>query len=229
MEKSESIIEITKAIIKVMQAVKGIDKSMTVGSGNNKYKGVSDKDVKLKIGAEMEKVGLAIIPISVKPEIKVDRWEHTDSYGTKMKQSVFTAVTTEYLLTHISGEFIVCAGYGQGIDSQDKGAGKATTYALKYTLLYTFMVATGYIDDSDTTHSDDIDTSQKPNTTKAKERPLLSKGTNKEWMDVVATLEAGGYEDKNHEWHEMKIKDIEIYYRITQTTREQLLKISKNG
>ena len=47
-------------------------------------------------------------------------------------------------------------GYGHGIDSQDKAPGKATTYALKYALLYTFMVATGKIDDADSTHSDDI-------------------------------------------------------------------------
>ena len=33
----------------------------------------------------------------------------------------------------------------------DKSAGKATTYALKYALLYLFMVPTGKIDDADKT------------------------------------------------------------------------------
>lgn len=37
---------IAKAIISVMQEVKGIDKSMTVGTGSSSYKGVPDKEVK---------------------------------------------------------------------------------------------------------------------------------------------------------------------------------------
>jgi hypothetical protein len=87
----------------------------------------------------------------------VSRWEEKNNYGTKMKQSVFTEVKTTYLLIHTSGESIELAGYGHGVDSQDKGAGKATTYALKYALLYSFLVPTGSIDDADSTHSDEYD------------------------------------------------------------------------
>lgn len=160
MNSSENITNITKAIIQVMQAVKGIDKSMTVGSGNSAYKGVSDKDVKVEIGRAMEKAGLAIVPTEVTPKLQIDRWEQEDffngkSNGMKQKQAVFAEVTTKYILLHESGEWIELAGYGHGADTQDKAAGKATTYALKYTLLYTFMVPTGKIDDADNTHSDD--------------------------------------------------------------------------
>jgi hypothetical protein len=72
----------------------------------------------------------------------------------KTKQSVFTEVDTRYILLHTSGESIELAGYGQGVDTQDKGAGKATTYALKNTLLNMFLIPTGV--DTDNTHSDDI-------------------------------------------------------------------------
>lgn len=157
MNKSESIQEITKAVIKVMTEVKGIEKSMTVGTGNGSYKGVPDQEVKKIIGDSMAKNGLAIFPIGIQSSTKVDRWEATDNYGTKQKQSVFTESTVTYLLTHISGEFIELSGYGHGVDSQDKSAGKATTYALKYTLLYTFLVPTGKIDDADNDHSDNKD------------------------------------------------------------------------
>lgn len=141
------------AVLKVMDECKGIDKSMTVGNGNSSYKGVSDKDVKLKIGQSMQKNGLVILPIDVDADTKVNSYE--DQYG-KQKQVVFTEVKTKYLLAHSSGESITIAGFGQGTDTQDKAAGKATTYALKYTLLYTFLVATGHIDDTDNTHSDDL-------------------------------------------------------------------------
>jgi len=161
MNKSESIQEITKAVIKVMTEVKGIEKSMTVGTGNSSYKGVPDQEVKKIIGDSMAKNGLAIFPTGIQSTMKVDRWEATDNYGTKQKQSVFTESTVTYLLTHTSGEFIELSGYGHGVDSQDKSAGKATTYALKYTLLYTFLVPTGKIDDADAIHSEQIETPKK--------------------------------------------------------------------
>ncbi len=136
-----------------MQEVKGIDKSMTVGSGTYSYKGVSDQVVKEILQPAMIKNGLSIVPTNVEAKVTTDRWVD----GGKQKQSTFTEVTTEYLLIHSSGESIKLAGYGHGVDNQDKGAGKATTYALKYALLYTFLIPTGKIDDADTTHSDEVE------------------------------------------------------------------------
>ena len=63
-------------------------------------------------------------------------------------------------MLHSSGESVELVGYGHGVDSQDKGAGKSTTYALKNCLLYTFLTPVGDIDDTDLTHSNDIDTPQ---------------------------------------------------------------------
>ena len=151
--------EIAKAILSVMEEVKGIDKSLSVGTGRSSYKGVSDKDVRLKVGAAMKKNGLCIMPIEVEASIKVDRWEQEETWNNKtqlkQKQSVFTDVKTKYLLLHKSGESQEVAGYGHGVDSQDKGAGKATTYALKNTLLALFLVPTG-IEDTENTHSNDL-------------------------------------------------------------------------
>lgn len=151
-----------KAVLSVMDEVKGIDKTMSVGEGKMQYKGVSDKEVKKKIGLSMQKNGLVLLPISIEPKTTIERYEEQTQYGNKVKQSVFTEVRTKYLLCHESGESIELAGYGQGVDSQDKSAGKATTYALKYTLLYTFLVPTGTIDDADNTHSNDIKIPSKP-------------------------------------------------------------------
>lgn len=148
---------ITSAILAVMDEVKGIEKTMDVGTGQSSYKGVSDKVVKEVLRPAMIKHGLVIVPTAVEAKATTDRWEETNQYGTKQKQSTLTEVTTKYLLVHSSGESIELAGYGHGVDSQDKGAGKATTYALKMALLYTFLIPTGKIDDADTEHSDDIE------------------------------------------------------------------------
>jgi hypothetical protein len=151
-----------KAVITVMNEVKGIEKSMTVGNGQNSYKGVPDKEVKKIIGSAMAKHGLCILPTGIKPTIKIERWEEPGyNKEIKQKQSVFTEVVATYLLMHESGESLEICGYGHGVDSQDKGAGKATTYALKYALLYSFLVPTGDIDDADIVHSQEY--SVKPN------------------------------------------------------------------
>jgi hypothetical protein len=164
---------LAKAILKVMEAVKGIDKTMTIGTGNSSYKGVPDQEVKKIIGDEMKKAGLVLLPISVEPNTTVERWVENGQYGEKQKQQVFTEVKTKYLLLHESGESIELARYGHGVDSQDKGAGKATTYALKYTLLYAFLVPTGKIDDADSTHSDEYE-APKPKVNTA----------DKEWLNI---------------------------------------------
>lgn len=156
-EQVEKIPTIYEAILNVMKDVKNIEKSMTVGSGNNSYKGVSDKDVKYTIGKAMEKHNLIILPIAIEPKLQIDRWEEVSQYGAKQKQSVFTEVITTYRIIHtLTSESVEIKGYGHGVDSQDKSAGKATTYALKYALLYAFMVPTGEIDDADKTHSAEI-------------------------------------------------------------------------
>jgi len=154
--------EINKAIISVMQTVKGMEKNSNVGNGNNSYNGTKDQDVKEVFNTALANNGLCIVPTSIDETTEIKRWEEATQWGTKQKQSVFTKVKTKYLLIHESGESIELAGYGHGVDSQDKGAGKATTYALKNCLLYSFLTPVGKIDDTETTHSEDIEVPKPP-------------------------------------------------------------------
>ena len=106
-------------------------------------KGIKDQDVKKAFNESMKSHGLCIVPTDIKETTELSRWDEESTYNNKTtvkkKQSVFTKVVTKYLLLHESGESIELAGYGHGVDSQDKSAGKATTYALKNCLLYTFL------------------------------------------------------------------------------------------
>lgn len=165
-EKTEQKTEnIYTAMVNVMQEVRNIDKSLTVGDGKASYKGVADKDVKQIIGQSMAKNGLVCFPISIEPTVKIERWNETQTYNgqqyDKVKQSVFTEILAKYKIVHVTtGDSIEIVGYGHGVDTQDKSAGKATTYALKNALLYSFLVPTGAIDDTDKTHSTDIEAPQ---------------------------------------------------------------------
>jgi len=155
--------QIAKAIISVMKEVKGMEKNSTVGKGTKaSYDGTKDQDVKETFNNALSSNGLAMIPIQINEKTRVDRWQEEQTWNgktsIKQKQSIFTKVVTKYLLLHESGESIEVAGYGQGIDAQDKGAGKATTYAMKNALLYTFLTPVGKIDDTENTHSNAIET-----------------------------------------------------------------------
>lgn len=193
------MIEISKAINAVMDEVNWVAKNMTVWSWNNSYKWVSDKDVKQAIRESMIKNWLSILPTWVNAKIQVDRWEEDDTYNKqppypkKTKQSIFTEVETKYILLHTSWESIELAWYGQGVDTQDKWAGKATTYALKNTLLNMFLIPTWV--DTDDTHSDDLPIPKAKTETKPKAKfsydswcpdcwlicDNITKWTTKEW------------------------------------------------
>lgn len=146
-----------KSVIAVMQEVKGMEKNSKVGTGKAAYDGTKDSDVKEVFNRVMAEHGLCIFPKEIEETTEVSQWQETNQYGTKQKQSVFTKVKMKYLICHESGESMEIVGYGHGIDSQDKGAIKATTYALKNALLYTFLTPVGKIEDTETTHSNQIE------------------------------------------------------------------------
>lgn len=171
---------IVAAINQVTKEVRNIEKNTTVGEGRFAFNAVSDKDVKYKIGQAMERAGLAIIPTSITPQMSIDRWEENFNGSAKRKKEVFTEVQTKYLLMHESGQSIELSGYGHGVDSMDKSAGKATTYALKYALLYLFMVPTGKIDDAENT---------KPQPQEAKKQGL----NDEQFKRALEAIGAGNY------------------------------------
>ena len=156
--ETEKKNKLTLAIIQVMKAVRGMEKNSDVGKGQSAYKGTRDMDVKEVFNKEMADAGLVILPIDIEESTDITKWTEKTQWGDKQKQSVFTKVKVKYLLMHESGESMELAGAGHGVDPQDKGIGKALTYSLKNTLLYTFLTPVGKIDDTDNTHSDDIAT-----------------------------------------------------------------------
>lgn len=169
------------AVIAVMKDVKGMEKNSRVGTGNSAYDGTKDSDVKEVFNEVMARHGLVILPTDIIETTQIDRWEEESNWNgqksIKMKQNVFTKVTTKYVLIHAeSNEREILSGYGHGVDPQDKGAGKATTYALKNTLLSAFLTPVGKIDDTDNTHSKDITVpGQQPATAPAPEKKPAAK------------------------------------------------------
>ena len=190
---------LAKAVINVMKDVKNISKNTTVGGGNFAYKGVSDKDVKETYKNSMSKNGLCILPIDIDAKTTIERWEETTNYGAKQKQLVFSEVKTKYLLLHESGESQEISGYGHGTDAMDKAAGKATTYALKYALLYTFLTPTGDIEDTDTEHSNNVAVPQQAKPQQVKKKTL----DDKQFKQSIDALKKGAVKQEQFKNYEL--------------------------
>lgn len=218
--------QLVQAIINVMGEVDNIDKNLDVGTGASSYKGVSDKDVKKVIRKAMMKHGLVILPIGIKNNTQIDRWEEVYKDSRKQRQQVTTEVTTKYLLMHKSGASQVITGFGQGVDSQDKAAGKATTYALKNALLYLFLVPTGSLDDTDNTHSDQYSV---PPATSSKTRTIKQSATQTPVEKKALKIVKSGTSEFNTllDWVKAdadRLTKVKTNYAISEGDYEELVK-----
>lgn len=204
--------QLIEAILKVGLEVRNIEKNMTVGKGYNSYDAVSDGDVRDKIGTAMFKHGLSIVPIGQEAGVDISRWEDNG----KSKQSVFTEVSAKYLLVHESGGWITCSGYGQGLDPSDKGAGKATTYALKNLLLDLFLVKKG-----EAVEYDLKDTVPPVSSNNPSGLVKLVKGSDN-WKKVTRYLDNNPRKSKA-----VIIKDLEKKYLLTKTIKNAISNYNK--
>jgi hypothetical protein len=127
----------------VMQDVTYLQKDDAISFGNTKYKAISEEKVTSTVRESLLKNKLIIIPIEQ---------EHH-------KEGNLTTVNVKYKIVDIeSGEYEIAMSSGTGADTQDKGVGKAMTYAYKYLLLRTFAIPTG--EDPDKVSSAELDAKQ---------------------------------------------------------------------
>lgn len=159
----------------VSNEIKNIEKNMTVGKGNYSYKAVQDIDVTLEVKEAETKYGVVSIPIKqelVKSEIvKVLK----DNGGESINYVDIVKMTLRIVNLDNTSEFIDIESFGRGLDTGDKGFGKASTYARKYALLNAYKIATG--EDPDENKSKEQKAVQTPNEKKIKvSNFLLSDG-----------------------------------------------------
>jgi len=141
-------------IYNVMCATEGLEKDLTVGKpgSNSAYRAIGERTVLNMMKPLFKKERLLLIPKDGTIEENV--FIYKDGYD-KNKLRAITQLKVYFTIVDVdTGESTDIIGFGNGADSQDKGSGKAFTYALKTALSKTFMLFSG--EDTDNTHSDDI-------------------------------------------------------------------------
>jgi hypothetical protein len=122
-------MNIYEKITAVMQDVQYLAKDDHVKFGTTDYKALSEEKVTVTMRAELLKHGLVVFPVE----------------QTANRAGSITHVDVKYRIVNVENpdEYIEVVSCGDGADTQDKGSGKAMTYAYKYMWLRTFALPTG--------------------------------------------------------------------------------------
>ena len=169
----EEKLNLYQKIQAVSNEVRNITKDMTVGTGNYSYKAVSDLDVTLAVKDAEKKYKIVSIP--VKQELLNSEVIRIQK---KNNEEGLTYVDTIKMTVRIidledTSQFIEVESFGKGIDTGDKGFGKASTYARKYALLNAYKIATG--EDPEAEKSKETTTAVTPSQKRIKVENYLNK------------------------------------------------------
>ena len=199
-------LNIYQKINEIMKNIEYLTKDARVEFGNTKYKAISEEKVTTSVREQLVKQGIVIMPIKQESANK-------ELIRTDKSVNMLTEVHTKYRIQNIddANDFIEVESNGTGVDTQDKGVGKAMTYAYKYMLLRTFAIPTG--EDPDKISSEEIDSKLEEEVQEAgnkiintnMQEALISAIENKKIADIVknAVLKKFGYTEVS----EIKVKD----------------------
>lgn len=160
-------LNIYEKIQNVAAEIKGIEKDMSVSTGQNSaaYRAVSDKSVILKVKLAEQKHRIVSIPRRselIKSETLTsapDQWGKVKTTFVDIVKMTLDIVDLDEPTSVVSVE-----SFGRGVDNGDKGFGKAMTYARKYALLNAYKIATGV--DPDQVASRDVEQAPRVDTLK---------------------------------------------------------------
>ena len=141
----------------VTNELQTVAKNLTVSTGGkNSYKAVSERDIIDAVKPLEIKHGIYSYPFD-RQIIESQTLESESEYQGKVtkKTTFFSRIKTTYRFVNVDkpDEYIDMVTFAEGIDPQDKGSGKAMTYADKYALMKAYKISTG--DDPDQTASEE--------------------------------------------------------------------------
>jgi hypothetical protein len=133
-------MNIYQKLIEVRKAVKYLEKK----NEGYEYKYVSSSQTLASVKSKMDELGLLLIPSVTDKNLTQDIYEKKYKDEIKRKVDYFTELEIDFTWVNAEKpeEQIVSHWYGQGLDTGEKGVGKALTYAEKYYLLKFFNIPT---------------------------------------------------------------------------------------
>ena len=146
-------MNVYEKIAAIYRDVQYLAKDDNVKFGQTAYKALSEEKVTTILRSKMVEQGLIVFPVEM----------------FSLRQGNISHVDVKYRIVNVENpdDYIEVVSCGDGSDTQDKGAGKAMTYAYKYMWLRTFAIPTG--EDPDKIASAQIDAEEAERAQKAVE------------------------------------------------------------
>lgn len=159
----ENTKNLSQRILAVMKDIQYLQKDDAIGSGTYAYKAISIEKVMEVVRGSMIEHGLVLMPVAQQHSL-VD-YSRPGRNGDSIVS--LTTVDVQYRIVNTDNQedFMLLASSGTGTDPQDKGVGKAMTYAHKNLALRLFMIPTG--EDADKVHNSELERQQQAATEKA--------------------------------------------------------------
>lgn len=139
-------MNIYEKMLHIQNELTTVNKNLIVGEGTSKYKAVGEADVLKAVKVLENKYRVFSYPSNREIlESEMFTTETTYKGQTRKKNNIFSRIKTNYTFINIDKpeEKIETITFAEGIDSQDKGSGKAMTYSDKYALMKTYKIITG--------------------------------------------------------------------------------------
>lgn len=170
-------LNLYQKISAVMRDVEYLSKDDAIEFKSTKYRAISEEKVTSTVRESLIRHGLVILPIE----------------QSHKREDTLTTVDVKYKIVDIdTGQSEILSSSGTGVDTQDKGVGKAMTYSYKYLLLRTFAIPTG--EDPDKVSSAELDEKQRiEREKKTAEEEKIMKQIEQKWTVLAGGLD--GFEE----------------------------------
>lgn len=165
-------LNIYEKIHEIYKAVQRLEKDGKIDFGKTSYRALSESKVTSIMREQMNKQKLIVYPVE-------QTWARIGN---------ITHVDVKYRMINVENpsEYIDVVSCGDGADTQDKGSGKAMTYAFKYMWLRTFALQTG--EDPDLICNEELEEIQKKELKTMQDTTINAN----EWHALQATVKKAG-------------------------------------
>ena len=165
-------LNIYEKIHEIYKAVQRLEKDGKIDFGKTSYRALSESKVTSIMREQMNKQKLIVYPIE-------QTWTRVGN---------ITHVDVKYRVSNVENpsEHIDVVSCGDGADTQDKGSGKAMTYAFKYMWLRVFSLQTG--EDPDLICNEELEEIQKKELKTMQDTTINAN----EWHALQATVKKAG-------------------------------------
>lgn len=150
-------LNIFERVALITAEIGSVNKDLKVGEGEKSYQATSEGSVLSAVKPLEEKYRVFSYATSREKETQIIEKEYTWNGQQRKIRQVKVDITATYRFVNIDNpkEYIETISYGTGLDTGDKAAGKAMTYADKYALMKMYKISTGNANDPDSYSSPD--------------------------------------------------------------------------